>query len=385
VSGVQRQTSNATAIEKTGSESSSSQNELLPGRLGNSWRHSGSIITINSEKFSDFPDADIHAEYGLRRIIKRPYTDGKSRLSIDIFEMNYVSGAYGLFTYNRSKREPGSLEFYQGRYLVRISSGSTNTDPAHVMNDSLATAIKSNMTGEEGEFPRLPSHLPNQDKIADSEIYVIGPAVLSRVNHLQEFKDIIDFEGGAEVVTADYRNGKDVMKLIIVEYHTPQSSSFGYEKFQDAYNSLIDSEKNRRVIKRIGNYIVLALNVDDIQAAQNIVGQIKYEARIYWAGRNIGDIPIQFRPPDTVAIEEAKRTTIVVIRSFYWIGAMLLSAILIGIIAGGSLFYWNRYRRRKLGLDDLFSDAGGTVRLNLDDYLLPPEETPVKQIGNNDK
>jgi hypothetical protein len=64
---------------------------------------------------------------------------------------------------------------------------------------------------------------------------------------------------------------------------------------------------------------------------------------------------------------------------------MLLSAILIGIIAGGSLFYWNRYRRRKLGLDDLFSDAGGTVRLNLDDYLLPPEETPVKQIGNTDK
>jgi len=58
--------------------------------------------------------------------------------------------------------------------------------------------------------------------------------------------------------------------------------------------------------------------------------------------------------------------------------------MLLGIVAGGSVFYWNRYRRRKLGLDDMFSDAGGTIRLNLDDYLLSSDEPAIKQIGRGD-
>jgi len=69
------------------------------------------------------------------------------------------------------------------------------------------------------------------------------------------------------------------------------------------------------------------------------------------------------------------------IRTFYWIGVMLTSAIVLGVVAGGLFFYWKRYRRRKLGLDDLFSDAGGTVRLNLDEYLLTTSEQPIKRIG----
>ena len=138
------------------------------------------------------------------------------------------------------------------------------------------------------------------------------------------------------------------------------------------------------MLKRVGNYVVIAINVQDRGSAQNIVGQIKYEVKVHWAGRKLSDIPLEFRPPDPVALEEARRTVQVLLRSFYWIGAMLLSAILLGIIAGSSLFYWNRYRRRKLGLDNLFSDVGGSLRLNLDDYLLAPEERPIKQIGKGE-
>ena len=63
---------------------------------------------------------------------------------------------------------------------------------------------------------------------------------------------------------------------------------------------------------------------------------------------------------------------------------MITGAIIIGFITGGSFFYWKRYRRRKLGVDDIFSDAGGTVRLNLDDYLLSPGDS-VKNIMEEKK
>src|SRR5262249_15805875 len=128
-------------------------------------------------------------------------------------------------------------------------------------------------------------------------------------------------------------------------------------------------------------YVIEAVNIEDIAAAKNIISQIKYTPRIYWEGRKPSDIPLEFRPADPAAIEEAFQTANVVIRTFYWIGVMLTSAIVLGIVAGGSFFYWKRYRRRKRGLDNLFCDAGGTIRLNLDDYLLASSDQPVKKIG----
>jgi hypothetical protein len=91
---------------------------------------------------------------------------------------------------------------------------------------------------------------------------------------------------------------------------------------------------------------------------------------------------LTFRQPDQSAVEEASKTIGVFIRSFYWIGTMLLSSITVGFLVGAGLFYWKRHRRRKLGIDDLFGDTGATVRLHLDDYLFQNEEPPIKQIGD---
>lgn len=353
---------------------------LLPDRPGGDWRAAGPARALNAEQFSILPDADIYSEYGLQRIISRVYSAGKTRATVEIFEMNFLSDAYGLFTFNRGALQPHRREFYQGRYLISIFY-----DPAEAAIDqSLAEAIKPNLVGEAGPLPFLPSHLPGQDKIAESEKYIVGPMALTRLENFGELKDVINFDGGVEVITADYRNGNGRMSLIIIEYYTPQSASGGYARLQAYFDSLPQREKDKRILKRIGNYVVEAINIQDQQSAQNIVGQIKYEARVYWAGRKFSDIPLEFRPPDPVSLEEARRTTQILLRSFYWIGAMLLSTVLLGIIAGGSLFYWNRYRRRKLGLDDLFSDAGGSIRLNLDDFLLASQEKPFKQIGKGD-
>jgi hypothetical protein len=354
--------------------------DLLPARLGETWRAVGQARIWNVEQFSALPDADVYSEYGLQKIISRVYTNGKTRVTVEIFDLSFISGAYGLFTFNRVFLQPNRREFYHGHYLVSISSDSDGK----VIDQSLIDAVKPDLIGEVGQFPLLPSHLPEQDKIAKSEKYIVGPAALAKLQVFDNLKNLVGFDGGVEAVTADYRNGDGIMNLLIIEYHTPQSASEGYARIESYFNSFPQQEKEKRMLKRIGNYVVEAVNIQDRTSAQNIVSQIKYEAKVYWAGRKLSDIPLEFRPPDPVALEEARRTVQVLLRSFYWIGAMLLSAILLGIIAGSSLFYWNRYRRRKLGLDNLFSDAGGSLRLNLDDYLLAPEEKPIKQIGKGD-
>ena len=155
------------------------------------------------------------------------------------------------------------------------------------------------------------------------------------------------------------------MSLIIFEFHTPQLATDGYAQIQKHLEGLRVSGRDTRLLRRIGNYIVVAANVQDTTSAESVIAKIKYSPKIYWEGKKITNIPFQFRPPDPIVIEEASQTANMIIRTFYWIGVMISGAIIIGFISGGSLFYLNRYRRRKLGIDDVFSDAGGTIRLDL--------------------
>jgi hypothetical protein len=245
-------------------------------------------------------------------------------------------------------------------------------------------AIKPDLIGGKGELPPLPLHLPEADKVAESEKYVVGPAALARLKNFSGLKDAINFGVGAEVTTANYRSGGGQMNLIIVEYYAPQSAADGELRIRDHFNSLPQTEKDRLILKRVGNYVVTMSNVQDMPAAQNIVGQIKYQKTIYWAGRKFTDIPPEFRPPDPLAVEDMTRTVKTMVRSFYWTGIAILTALLLGGAVGFSLFQWKRYRRRKLGLDDMFSDAGGTVRLNLDDYLLS-DDTRIDRGDESEK
>lgn len=347
--------------------------QLLPERLENNWKAISAARSLNAEESAILPDADIHAEYELLARAHRNYAAGKNKATVEIFAMRFASGAYGLFTFNRGSNAPQQQEFYKGRYLVRITSDIP-------VDNLFVEALKQIIPADAGELPVLPSHLPEQNKIAATEKYLVGPAAVARLAKFSGLEQVISFSGGAEAVTADYQNGSGRMSLLIVEYHTPQLATDAYARFQQHFDGLSQSEKERRILRRIGNYVVEAVGVQDRAAAENVIGQIKYAPKVYWEGRKMRDIPLESRPPDPAAIEEANRTARVVIRALYWIGAILLGAIAMGVVTGGAYFYWRRYRRRKLGLDDLFSDAGGTVTLNLDDYLLSSGEPTVKQI-----
>lgn len=351
--------------------------QMLPEKLSKDWRALGPARTLNAEASSLSPDVDVCAEYELLTGTVRNYTDGKSKLTVEVFEMRFASGAYGLFTFNRGIKTPNQHEFYQGRYFIRI----TNDVSSVFVNNSFVEAIKS-VIPDDGELPVLPSHLPEQSKIVGTERYLVGPIALARLANFGDLKNVVDFTGGAEAVTADYQNGSGTMSLLIVEYHTPQLATDGYARFQQYFDGLRQTEKDRRLLSRIGNYVVEAVGIQDRAAAESVVGQIKYAPKVYWEGRKMRNIPLESRPPDPAAIAEANQTAQVIIRALYWIGVMLIGTIGLGVVTGGTYFYWRRYRRRKLGLDDLFSDAGGTVSLNLSDYLLPDRKTTVKQISN---
>src|SRR5262245_23944015 len=256
-----------------GVRAQSGDKELLPDRLGQRWQAISPARVLDGQRLSGLPNADVLGEYGLQRVISRVYTDGRVESSVEIFELNQIPGAYGLFTFNRGQLPPNSREWSEGRYVVRVSSREADADSERQMFE----AIKPDLVGGQGELPPLPLHLPEADKIAESEKYVVGPAALARLKNFSGLKDAIGFSAGAEVTTADYRSGGGQMNLIIVEYYAPQSAMEGAARIQDYFNALPQNEKDRLILKRVGNYVIAMSNVQDMPAAQNIVGQIKYQ------------------------------------------------------------------------------------------------------------
>lgn len=348
----------------------------LPNRLGTKWRAIAPSQVLNAEQCLVLPDGEVYTEYGLKELATRFYSDGKSKMVVELYQTQFPSEAYGLYTFIRANRTKNHFEFHFGSFLISILSDSEETP----IDQSVIEALKANVPSDEGDLPSLPFNLPEQDKIAGTEKYVIGPAAIGKIKEFSDLKNVINFAGGTHAIIANYRNTTGYFSLIIIEYNTPQLATDGFTHIQSYFATFSDERKSTRLLSRVGNYITVAVNVLDASRANSIISQIIYNPKVYWEGKKITDLPIQFRPPDPLAIEEASQTAKIIIRTFYWIGVMIAGAILVGLLTGGFIFYWKRHQRRKLGLDDIFSDAGGTIRLNLDDFLLQPEDSSLNSI-----
>jgi len=353
----------------------------LPDMLGDDFRIVGKPRILSAEQYSALSDGDVYKEFKLESLTSGHYTDGKNSMAINVFQVQFDSDAFGLLTFHQDKHPENGHKFFTGRYFVNISSETIKS----ISLDPIIQSLKEKLTSSNGELSPLPSHLPTDGKIEESERYLVGPVALTKVQEFSDLKEVVNFSGGTEVALARYPNGSSTFSLMIVEYHTPQLATDGYTQFQNYFGRLSEQERNQRILRRIGNYIVITTPVQDLASAEKIVSAVKYTPVVYWEARKITDIPIAFRPPDPLAVEEASQTANMLVRTFYWIGVMLFGAIVMGVIAGGIFFYWNRYRRRKLGLDDMFSDAGGTVRLNLDEYLLSSIDSIAEKPGEKEK
>jgi hypothetical protein len=334
----------------------------LPTTVANKWKMSKPVRILKGKECETLTDGEIGLEYGLNSATLANYTNGKDEYLVEIFAMKFPSGAYGFFTFLQSKADKGQRHFWSGHRLIRIRFKRGTP--------SISTEFFENLTkefeGRDSVLPPLTQHLPKLSKMAEREIYLVGPKALASHPHFGFLKDIVNFEGGTEAIMSEYGQAETPLGILLLEFHTPQLATDGYTKLDVFKASLSEPALSQIIIKRIGNYVAIATPVKDAKTADSILGEIKYTAVVHWEGKTYNAIPLEYRPPDAAALEEASETALVLLRTFYWIGLMMALAAIFGVCAGSGFFYWRRYQRRKAGFDNLFSDAGGTIRLNLD-------------------
>ncbi|HKP11461.1 MAG TPA: DUF6599 family protein [Blastocatellia bacterium] len=355
---------------------------LLPDKLAGV-KAAGDVKQFNADGLTELvgDQATIYREYYVTRAASRQY--GAAR--VDVFASSHPFGAFGLLTFygaaghadkdgigTGSARMNDALVFWKDNYFVRITAASGR--PRAVSGDTaLARAVASELPAiKPDERPVILRSLPEPSRLLGNQHYFLGPETLNTA--VPGSRDLYAFNGDAEAVVAQYNLGPDAraqhlrvaspMKLIIVEYHTPQFAFDAIARADAFVNSLSEADRQRIIIKREGNYIVEAVNFDDRNAAQAIVDAVQYPYGVQWLHHPSIPSPDPFR---------GQKAAQMLLSTFSLLGVLLGS-----VLVGGCIFGTTMFLKRRKRMQAVFSDAGDMLRLDIDPFEeailgLPPK------------
>lgn len=223
--------------------------------------------------------------------------------------------------------------------------------------------------GESDGIPPIVKHLPDWERVRESATYAVKLPVLQRAVPGEPVLEVVPFVGGTEAVAADYGAAG---RVVIVEYSTPQLAADADARVNARINELRAAQQSvPTVYQRKGNYSVFVFGASDEAAARELADRVHYEKDVRWLGDN---------PHINERIERANRLWLnmsasVLLNSVKAAGYAIALCFGVGGLLGAFVF---RRRRAEANLSARYSDAGGMMRLNLD-------ENTRKMLGQGEK
>ncbi len=248
----------------------------------------------------------------------------------------------------------GGVDFVKGSTYVHITGTGKETYGLKEM-ESLAKLVADPIDKGGGDIPVLIKHLPDWEKTYSQALYAVSPGSLKEVAGTQPVFNALNFEGGTEAVTANYGQSQ----LVIFEFTTPQFASDNDRRITAKIQGLKNQgQPTPTGYRRVGNYSVFVFNAPDEKTANALIDQVKYEQVVQW----LGDDPHLYERVQRYVLQKTGGVVIAVLESS---GLSVLLCLGIGGLFGALLFRRRRRARQRQG--EAYSDAGGMVRLNLDE------------------
>src|SRR5437868_1927195 len=295
------------------------------------------------------------------------------KLLVELFLFQSDSQAYSLLTLTADRikdsavikaGDVGTASFVRDR-AVAFFKGSTFVLVTDETANSVETAMEfarllaTGLDKGEDEIPVLIKHLPDSQSAQQRAVYAVNIETLRDNVPNQPVLNAVSFEGGTEAVAVNYGQSR----LVIVEFTTPQFSIENDQKIWTEIAELkVKGEPTPTAYRRVGNYSVFVFNAPDEKTANALVDQVKYEQVVQW----LGDDPHLAERLQRYFTQTSAGVLVAVLKSS---GLSLLLCLAAGALIGTMLF---RHRRAQRAAS--YSDAGGSIRLNLDE-LTGPENT----------
>ncbi len=352
-------------------------NRMLPERLGE-FRAAGKIETIAPKQ--------LETSQNVTSTASRTYVStGGQKFTASLFATNSDGAAFSALARRRaqvtgsSELRPAnvgtdgffsregtnnSLTFFKGPIVVSVrEDGSSQSSDAL---RALGIALAETLDKGEADVPVLVKHLPGWPSVQDRALYIINHEELKKEFSNQNVLEVLTFATGTEAATANY----DGSKLLVIEFKTPQLATDNDTRIAARIQELrSQGQPAPAAYRRVGNYSVFVFDAPNEQAANGLIDQVQYQQMVQWLGRN----PTLY---DKAANEFTRTTLGVFIAVVKASGLVVIGSLAVGGLLGALLF---RMRRKQQRLAQAYSDAGGMLRLNIDE--LNATHDPARLIG----
>ncbi|HEY7335829.1 MAG TPA: hypothetical protein VH639_13160 [Bryobacteraceae bacterium] len=207
-------------------------------------------------------DGALYQEYGFQEAEKADFGAQNGHFQATAWRFNDSTGAMAFLQSIQSS--DGSV-FSHGNYVFQFLGGQ----PA---KDDLDAFYLDLPLFETSALPVLPTYLPRQDLIRNSERYILGPISLERY-FPQVSPSMAAFHLGTEAQVGKYMTPKGVMAMGIFNYPTPAIAMDRYKDFQTIQGA---------VVKRAGPMVALTVQPPDPDAAERVLAQVVYNVNLTW-------------------------------------------------------------------------------------------------------
>lgn len=350
-------------------------NKLLPGSVGD-FRASGKTTEPDASGVSRHITSSATRSYlskdGAKFLVNLYLTPSDSAafsaLSRRRTELPTASGVafanVGTDGFTFRDGSANNLNFFKGKavVLVRDDGKSQDLDALRSFGKALADTLDKG----EAEIPAIVKHLPGWPAVQERALYLVNHEEVRQAFSTQNVIDALNFATGTEAAVANY----DGSKLLLLEFKTPQLASDNDARIVGRIQELRNSgQAAPTAYRRVGNYSVFVFDAPNEQAANQLIDQIQYQQVVQWLGRN----PTLYDR----AVNEFTRTTLGVFIAVVKASALvIIGSLAVGGLIGALLF---RTRRKQQRLAQAYSDAGGLLRLNIDE--LNATQDPARLLG----
>ena len=256
----------------------------------------------------------------------------------------------------------GEVAFFKGPYFVRVKDVKGG-DASDLLES--AKQVSESLDKGEADIPPLIKHLPSPEQAQKHAVFLHTFQNLNSLGLQQPVLSAIEASGNADAALASYGPSK----VLIVEYNTPQLASDNDRRITARIQELWKlGQPAPTAYRRVGNYSVFVFDAPDEQTAKKLIDEVKYEQVVQWLGEN----PNIYKEAEKRYINITLGVLIAVVKAS---GYALILCLGLGGLVGALLFSYRRSQQKA----EAYSDAGGMVRLNLDD-LSAGETNPARLL-----
>lgn len=253
------------------------------------------------------------------------------------------------------------LAFFKGQHFVWLR----NFTGSQANLIELAQNLGETLDKGEGDIPPLVKHLPELEVTQKNAVFLNNLSTFPQFPFDYPVLSAIQSGGNADAVLGTY--GKS--KILIVEFNTPQLATDNDQRIKARIEELWKlGQPAPTAYRRVGNYSVFVFDAPDEMMANYLIGQVKYEQVVQW----LGDNPNIYKEAQKQYINTTLGVLVAVLKAS---GYAALACLGLGGLIGGLLFSYRRSQQKEV---TAYSDAGGMLRLNLDE--LTPETDPGRLL-----